>query len=147
MRVPIFLIVTSHEGKLNSQIEMNPPFPTQPKVPLEDLIADSALFKVDSKTALFKTDSKVVNPPKAIIQPSPGYSEAARLAKFEGILVLGMIVGRDGNPQDVWVVKKLGLGLDQKAIEMAQNWRFSPAVKDGEPVAVPINIEVTFKLY
>jgi len=57
-----------------------------------------------------------MHPPKVLYQPDPEYSEAARYAKFQGMLVLGMIVGRDGDPKDVWVVKKLGLGLDQKAI-------------------------------
>jgi TonB family protein len=126
---------------------MNPSFPTNPKIRLEDQIADGALFKIDSKTGHFQSDSNAVHPPKPLIQPSPGYSEAARIANFQGVLVLGVIVGRDGSPQDLWVVKKLGLGLDQKAIEMVQNWRFLPATKDGKPVVVPINIEVTFKLY
>jgi len=63
------------------------------------------------------------------------------------VTVLGVIVGPDGNPQDVWVVKKLGLALDRKAIDAVRTWKFDPATRDGEPVAVLINIEVTFHLY
>jgi hypothetical protein len=129
VKAPVFLIVLSREGKLNSRLEMNPAFPTKPKIPLENQIADGTLFKINSRAEHFKTDTEAVHPPKALFQPDPGYSEAARVAKLEGILVLGMIIGRDGNPEDVWVVKKLGLGLDQKAIEMVQNWQFRPQRK------------------
>jgi protein TonB len=39
------------------------------------------------------------------------------------------------------------LGLDEKALEAVKNWRFEPALKDNKPVAVQINVEVTFRLY
>jgi periplasmic protein TonB len=62
-------------------------------------------------------------------------------------MVLGLIVGPDGKPENVWVVKKLGLGLDQKAIDAVGRWKFQPAIKDGEPVAVWLDVAVTFHLY
>jgi protein TonB len=88
-----------------------------------------------------------VKAPKVLNAPDPDYSELARRAKYQGVIVLGVIVGPDGNPQDVWVVKKLGLGLDQKAIDAVRTWKFDPATRDGEPVAVLINVEVTFHVY
>jgi len=88
-----------------------------------------------------------VSAPKVIYQPDPEYSEEARKAKFQGTCVLWLIVGPDGRPRDVRVARTLGLGLDEKAIEAVKNWRFEPAYKDGKPVSVPINVEVSFRLY
>jgi len=56
-------------------------------------------------------------------------------------------VGPDGKPRDIRVARQLGMGLDEKAIEAVKNWRFDPAMKDGKPVAVAINVEVSFRLY
>ena len=85
--------------------------------------------------------------PKAIATPDPVYTEQARQARYEGTCVLAMIVGPDGKPHDIRVQRGLAMGLDQKAIEAVQNWRFQPATKDGQPVAVQISVEVTFRLY
>ena len=54
------------------------------------------------------------------------------------------VVGTDGKPRDIKVVRSLGLGLDEKAIEAVQKWRFDPARKDGKPVAAQINVEINF---
>jgi protein TonB len=88
-----------------------------------------------------------VSAPKAIYAPDPEYSEEARKAKFQGTCVLWLIVGPDGRPRDIRVQRTLGLGLDEKAIEAVKTWRFDPALKDGKPVAVQINVEVSFRLY
>jgi len=88
-----------------------------------------------------------VSPPKAIDTPDPDYSEEARKARYQGVCVLWLIVGPDGKPRDLKVARALGMGLDEKAIEAVRNWRFEPATKDGKPVAVQINVEVSFKLY
>jgi periplasmic protein TonB len=88
-----------------------------------------------------------VSAPKAIYSPDPEYSEEARKVKHMGVVVLWLVVGPDGKPRDIRVVRTLGLGLDEKAIEAVKNWRFEPALKDGKPVAVQVNIEVNFHLY
>ena len=64
-----------------------------------------------------------------------------------GTVVLWLVVGSDGKPRDIQVLRTLGLGLDEKAIEAVRNWRFEPAMKDGKPVAAQINVEVNFHLY
>ena len=79
--------------------------------------------------------------------PDPEYSEEARKAKYQGTCVLWLIVGPDGRPRDIHVARSLGLGLDEKAIEAVKQWKFEPAMKDGKPVAVQINVEVGFRLY
>jgi protein TonB len=88
-----------------------------------------------------------VSPPRALDTPDPEYSEEARKAKYQGTCVLWLIVGPDGKPRDVKVARALGMGLDEKAIQAVRNWKFEPALKDGKPVAVQINVEVNFHLY
>ena len=88
-----------------------------------------------------------VSAPRALETPDPEYSEEARKAKYQGVVVLWLIVGPDGKPRDIKVTRPLGMGLDQKAIEAVNRWRFEPAMKDGRPVAVQINVEVNFRLY
>ena len=88
-----------------------------------------------------------VSAPRVVYQPDPEYSEEARKAKFQGTCVLWLVVGPDGRPRDLRVARSLGLGLDEKAIEAVKTWKFEPAMKDGKPVAVQINVEVSFRLY
>lgn len=88
-----------------------------------------------------------VSAPKALYSPDPEYSEEARKAKYQGTVVLWVVVGPDGHPRDIRVQRSLGLGLDEKAVEAVRQWKFEPARKDGSPVAVQINVEVNFRLY
>jgi TonB family protein len=88
-----------------------------------------------------------VSPPHAIYDPDPEYSEEARYAKFQGTVLLSVVVGPDGEPHDIRVQRSLGMGLDEKAIEAVRQWRFEPSMKDGHPVAVQVNVEVSFRLY
>lgn len=88
-----------------------------------------------------------VSAPRALDTPDPEYSDEARKAKYQGTCILWLIVGPDGLPRDVKVARSLGMGLDQKAVEAVRKWKFEPAMKDGKPVAVQINVEVNFRLY
>ncbi|MBZ5646731.1 MAG: energy transducer TonB [Acidobacteriia bacterium] len=88
-----------------------------------------------------------VSAPRAIATPDPEYSEEARKAKYQGVVLLWLVVGPDGRPHDIRVSRSLGMGLDQKAVEAVKQWKFEPAMKDGRPVAVQINVEVNFRLY
>ena len=85
--------------------------------------------------------------PRPISTPDPEYTDEARQAKYQGTCVLGVIVGPDGKPRDIRVLRGLGMGLDRKAIAAVQQWRFAPATKDGQPVSVQISVEVSFRLY
>lgn len=67
--------------------------------------------------------------------------------KYQGIDLVGLIVDANGNPQQVRVVRPLGMGLDQKAIDAVKQYRFVPAQYKGKPVPVAINIEVRFQVY
>jgi periplasmic protein TonB len=88
-----------------------------------------------------------VSMPRAIYSPEPEFSEEARRMKHQGEVTLLATIGADGLPKNLTVVRSLGMGLDEKALEMVKTWRFDPARKDGRPVAVQMNIIVNFHLY
>jgi len=88
-----------------------------------------------------------VSAPRAIYKPDPEYSEEARKAKYQGTVILGLIVDSFGRPKGLKVEHGLGMGLDEKALEAVRNWKFEPAEKDGKPVAVAISVEVQFRLF
>jgi len=88
-----------------------------------------------------------ISAPQAVATPDPEYTEEARVAKTQGKCILWMIVDETGKPRNIKVVRGLGFGLDAKAIEAVQQWRFQPALKDGKPVNVQISVEVGFHLY
>ncbi len=85
--------------------------------------------------------------PSCVYCPEPQYSDAAREAKFEGAVVLQIIIQTDGHATDIKVVKSPGFGLEYKAIEAVRTWRFKPALgPNGKPVATITPVEVTFRL-
>jgi periplasmic protein TonB len=88
-----------------------------------------------------------VTAPRLIYGPEPEYSEEARKSKYQGTVVLWLILRADGRPHDIRVSRSLGMGLDEKAVEAIRQWKFEPARKDGIPVAVQISVEVSFRLY
>jgi TonB family protein len=76
------------------------------------------------------------------------FSDEARRAKYQGVVLVGLIVDAQGNPQSVHIVRALGMGLDEKAIEAVKKYKFKPAMKEGKPVAVSgVTVEVNFRLY
>jgi periplasmic protein TonB len=87
-----------------------------------------------------------VSKPELIRKVEPEYSEQARKAKFQGVVVLYIVVDQNGNAIQPRVVKSLGLGLDEKALEAVKQWKFKPGYKDGKPVAVAATVEVNFRL-
>jgi TonB family protein len=76
----------------------------------------------------------------------PSYTEAARSARLEGTVGIGLVVAEDGTPRDLHVIKSLGLGLDEKALEAVSTWLFRPSLLNGQPVPLPVVIEVNFRL-
>jgi len=88
-----------------------------------------------------------VSMPRAIYSPEPEFSEEARKSKFQGEVTLLATIGADGVPRNLTVVRSLGMGLDEKALETVRTWRFDPAKKNGRAVAVQMNIIVSFRLF
>ena len=87
-----------------------------------------------------------VSAPQVVHHVFPEYSEEARREKFVGQVVVGLIVDTDGLPQNVHVVRGVGHGLDEKAIEAIRQYRFQPAMENGKPVPVRVNVEVNFQI-
>ncbi len=87
-----------------------------------------------------------VSAPTVLFKVEPEYSEEARKAKYQGTVVLYIEVDTNGHPRNLRVVRSLGLGLDEKAMEAVEKWKFRPAYKDGRPVPVAATIEVNFRL-
>jgi TonB family protein len=89
-----------------------------------------------------------ISAPVPIFQPEAEFSDEARRAKYQGVCVIALIVDAQGNPQNIHVVRTLGMGLDEKAMEAVRKYKFKPAMKDGKtPVAAMITVEVDFHLY
>jgi protein TonB len=88
-----------------------------------------------------------VSAPQVIYQVEPEFSEEARKAKVAGNVLVNLWVGTDGLPSHVHVIRGVGMGLDEKAIEAVRQYRFKPAMENGKPVLVELNIEVNFQIF
>ena len=87
-----------------------------------------------------------MTPPAPIETVSPAYPELARRAHVEGVIVVEAIIGADGLVRDVRVLRGASLLLDPAALEAVRRWRYRPARIGGRPVAVYLNVVVTFSL-
>jgi TonB family protein len=87
-----------------------------------------------------------VSAPVLLFKKEPEYSEEARKAKYQGAVVLYIEVAPSGKPTHIRVVRSLGLGLDEKAIEAVTHWKFKPGYREGKPVTVAATVEVNFRL-
>jgi TonB family protein len=87
-----------------------------------------------------------VTAPRLLFKREPMYSEEARIAGLEGRILLSIVVAEDGTAQNPRVIRGLGLGLDEMAIEAVRGWRFQPGTKEEKPVRVAATVEVNFRL-
>jgi protein TonB len=88
-----------------------------------------------------------VSAPVLIYQVEPEFSEEARKAKAAGNVMVKLWVDESGNPTHVHVVRGIGMGLDEKAVAAVKQYRFRPAMENGKPVLVEVNVEVTFTIF
>jgi TonB family protein len=116
------------------RIATQPPDSQEPQSPL------GTIYRV-------RPDVADVKAPKAKFTPEPSYTEAARYEKFQGVIVVSIIVDQTGKVRRVGVLRPLGLGLDESAVATLRTWSFDPAMHNGEPVSVEMNVEVSFNLY
>ncbi|HZD76533.1 MAG TPA: M56 family metallopeptidase [Acidobacteriaceae bacterium] len=112
-----------------------------------------AVTPQDGATATSATKEKIYKVGNGVSAPvlthsvDAEYSKKAKDAKHQGVSVVSLVVDAHGMPQRVHTIRKLGMGLDEKAIEAVRQYRFKPAMHEGEPVAVALSIEVNFRLY
>jgi len=85
--------------------------------------------------------------PRATYSPNAEFSDPARAAKFQGVVMLKLVVDEQGRPGHIRILSPLGCGLDAKAVQAVESWKFTPAEKDGVPVAAGIAVEMDFRLY
>jgi protein TonB len=88
-----------------------------------------------------------ISSPIPIYTVEPEFSEEARKAKVAGNVLVNLWVGTDGLPSHVHVIRGVGMGLDEKAVEAVKQYRFKPAMENGKPVLVELNIEVNFQIF
>jgi TonB family protein len=87
-----------------------------------------------------------VSAPTLVYKEEPDYTEEARAAKLQGTVVLYVEIDPTGKAINIRMLRGLGLGLDEKAVEGVKKWKFKPGEKDGTPVTVAVTIEVNFRL-
>jgi protein TonB len=88
----------------------------------------------------------VTTQPALVWKTEPVYSDEARKAKLQGVVVLQIEVDARGQARNIRVIQSLGLGLDDRAMEAVRMWKFRPATRNGKPVASPAQVQVTFRL-
>jgi TonB family protein len=86
-----------------------------------------------------------VTPPRVIHQMTPNSDSGAGGFRVSGTVLIGLVVGSQGLPRDVHVVRSLDKDLDRNAVDAVQQWRFEPARKGGNPVAVRVTVEIRFQ--
>ena len=88
-----------------------------------------------------------VSAPVPLFTPEPEFSEEARKAKASGNVIVYLQVDEQGRPLHVRVLRGLGMGLDEKAVAAVQQYRFKPALENGHPVRVEMNVDVNFQIF
>jgi protein TonB len=88
-----------------------------------------------------------VSAPVVLFAPEPEFSEEARKAKVAGNVLVYLQVDATGRPTHVHVLRGIGLGLDEKAVEAVRQYKFKPAMENGHPVPVEMNVEVNFQIF
>jgi TonB family protein len=114
-----------------------PPPPPPPKIGPESGRSDDEVYHIGAG----------VKPPVVVRQPLPYYTPEAREAKIEGTLLLQLIVRKNGTVDNLKVIRSLGYGLDEAAMDtITKEWQFKPGTLNGRPVDVQANVEVSFRL-
>lgn len=76
----------------------------------------------------------------------PHYTELARQARLQGVVVLQATIDERGNVVDIQILKRLRFGLDEEAVKAVSQWKFTPALLNGRPVKVFFNLTVQFEV-
>ena len=132
----------SQESEKPSRVAMYVPV----RFRLDRQIYGAQLPSAAGENEIFQIAEGGITVPRIISRVEPSYTEEARTAKIGGTVVLFAEITSAGTVENVVVLHKLGKGLDESAVRAIKQWKFSPALKDGRPVAVMITIEMNFSL-
>ena len=114
--------------------------------------ADASHVQAPPPAAPVEEDEEVlrvggaVTRPEKISAPPPVYTETARRARLQGVVVLEVVIDRNGKVKEAHVLKGMAMGLDRAALEAVQKWKFKPATLEHRPVAVYYTLTVPFNL-
>ena len=116
-----------------------------------DLPDSGIIFDIPERPPAIEPDRAIqvggnVTRPQKIFGPNPRYTEIARKARIQGVVIVQAIIDKGGNVTAVRVLKPLPMGLDQAAVEAIKKWKFEPATLNGKPVDVYYNLTVNFRL-
>jgi TonB family protein len=121
----------------------------EPEVDLPDV--DDIVFGIPDAPPVAEPTGPVhvggdVRKPEKIHAPPPQYTEIARKARIQGVVIVQAIIDKEGLVTNVKVLKGLGMGLSEEAIKAIKTWKFTPATLNGKPVDVYYNLTVNFRL-
>ncbi len=106
----------------------------------------AALILIATACSLMPQEISHTTEPRVIHAVQPEYTKEAVDAKLQGVVLLTALIGVDGLPSDIEVIHGLGKGLDEKANECLQRWRFSPGTNHGDPIPMKVRVEINFRL-
>ena len=126
-------------------VEEQAPPPSQPALDSQRSVAEVPVAPSMDGLSPIRLGGEVTRPEK-ISGPNPQYTEIARKARIQGVVIVEAIIDKTGMVRNVRVLKPLPMGLDQAAVEAIRQWRFKPATLRGVPVDVYYNLTVNFRL-
>jgi TonB family protein len=86
-----------------------------------------------------------VTAPHVVYSPDPNYTKEAASHHTEGVSRLGVVVDATGTTSNIAILEPLGMGLDEQAVLAIKQWKFRRSLKNGQPIRVQINVEITFR--
>jgi periplasmic protein TonB len=110
------------------------------------LLVKTIVFLLIAAGAVLSQEVSSTAAPTVVRKIEPEYTKKALDAKIQGTVVLSLVITADGVPSEIKLVRGLGSGLDEKAVECLQQRRFSPAMRNYEPVPTKATVEINFRL-
>ena len=143
-RDPQASLITSSEREFKGQKGLKPIEPGQKiALPAIETPGEGPLPE-----GVFQSGAKGVGFPRCVSCPNPGYTEKGRHAKVQGSIVLIAVIGPDGRAGNLKILQRLGLGMDEAAVDTVRSWVFEPARgPNGDPVPTQVPIEIAFRLF
>jgi TonB family protein len=144
-RMPLMQVVRSERGTTTQSVfafEAEEPDPALFQIPSGFTVVDA--LPPQAETPL---GGEGISPPRVIKSVDPEFSKQERRSRFNGTVLVSLMVDEAGLPQNVKVVHGVRQDLDQKAVQAVQQYRFKPAMRNGIPVKVDLTIDVNFHIF